>query len=69
MTIDYVKSEMLWLQNTIQGYFQTMLVVEDDEMSQIGITITQLWDVNINRVLHNKNVVTACYGAWFYEYP
>ena len=22
MTIDYVNNEMLWLQNTLQGYFQ-----------------------------------------------
>ena len=35
MTIDYVNSEILWLQNTLQGYLQTMLAVEDDELSQI----------------------------------
>ena len=56
MTIDYVASEMLWLQNTLQGYFQKMLAVEDDGMSQIRISITQLWDVYLNRVLHNKKV-------------
>ena len=36
------------------GLFSKMLAVEDDEMSQIGIPITQLWDVYLNRVLHNK---------------
>ena len=47
-----------------------MLVVEYDEMSQIGIPITQLWDVYLNRVLHNtKGGIAACYETWFYEYP
>ena len=32
MTIDYVNSEMLWLQNSLHGYiFEKMLAVEDDE--------------------------------------
>ena len=57
MTIDYANSEMLWLQNTFQGYFQSILAVEDYEMSQIGIPITQLWDVYLHRVLHNKKMV------------
>ena len=39
------------------GLFKKMLAVEDDEMSQIRIPITQLWDVHLNRVLHNKKVV------------
>ena len=56
VTIDYVNSEMLWLQNSPQGYFKK-LAVEDDEMSQIGIPITELWDVCLNRVLQNKKVV------------
>ena len=52
---------MLWLQNTIQGYLKKMVAVEDDEMSQIGIPITQLWDVYINKVLHNeKGGIAAC---------
>ena len=37
------------------GLFSKILAVEDDEMSQIGIPVTQLWDVYLNRVLHNKN--------------
>ena len=36
-----------------------MLAVEDDEISQIGIPITQLWDVYLNRVLHNKSGIAA----------
>ena len=39
------------------GLFKKILVVEYDEMSQIGIPITQLWDVYLNRVLLNKKVV------------
>ena len=49
-----------------------MLAVEDDEISQIGISITQLWGVYLNRVLHNKQLkggIAACYETWFYEYP
>ena len=49
-----------------------MLAVEDDEISQIGIPITQLWGVYLNRVLHNKKLkggIAACYETWFYEYP
>ena len=34
MTVSYVNSEVLWLQNTLQGYLQKMLAVEDDGMSQ-----------------------------------
>ena len=72
MTVDYVNSEILWLQNTLQGCFQKILAVEDDEMSQVGIPITPLWDAYLNRVLHNKKLkggITACYETWFYEYP
>ena len=59
---------MLWLQNTHQGYFKKMLVAEYDEMSQIGILITQLWDVYLNRVLlKNKGGIAACYEIWFYD--
>ena len=54
MTINYVNSENLWLQNTIQCYLKKILAVKDNEMSQIGIAITQLWDVYIKGVLHNK---------------
>ena len=54
MTLEYVNSEMLWLQNTLQGYLKKMLVVEYDGMSQVGIPITHLWGVYPNRVLHNK---------------
>ena len=53
------------------GLFSKMLAVEDDEMSQIGILITQLWDVYLNRVLHNKKLKdgnAACYETRFYEY-
>ena len=32
-----------------------MLAVEDGERSQIGIYITQLWDIYLNKVIHNKN--------------
>ena len=38
-------------------FFLNMLAVEDDEMSQIGIPITQLWYVYINKVLHNEKAV------------
>ena len=39
------------------GLLKKMLAVEDDEMSQIGIPITELWDVYLNRVLQNRKVV------------
>ena len=51
------------------GLFSKMLAVEDDGMSQVGIPITQLWDVYLNRVLHNKKLkggIAACYETWFY---
>ena len=54
------------------GLFLKMLAAEDDEMSQIGIPITQLWDDYLDRVLHNKKLnggIAACYETWFYEYP
>ena len=35
--------------------FSQMLAVEDGERSQIGIYITQLWDIYLNKVIHNKN--------------
>ena len=35
--------------------FKKMLAVKDNEMPQIGIPITKLWDVYIKWVLHNKN--------------
>ena len=53
MTIDYVNSEILWLQNNLQGHFQKMLAVEDDEMSQIGIPITLLHNKKIKRWYHS----------------
>ena len=46
--------------------------VKDNEMSQIGIPITQLWDVHIKGVLLNKKLkggIAACYGTCFWEYP
>ena len=54
------------------GLFSKILAVEDDEMSQIGIPVTQLWDVYLNRVLHNKKLkggIVACYETWYYKYP
>ena len=39
------------------GLFTQMLAVEDGEMSQIWISITQLRDIYLNRVVHNKKVV------------
>ena len=52
--------------------FLKILAVKDNEMSQIGIPITQLWDVYIKRVLHNKKLkggIAACFETCFYEYP
>ena len=72
MTLDYVNNEMLWLQNTLQGYFQKCWLRKNDVMSQVGIPITQLWYVYIDRAHHNKKLkggIAACYDTWFYEYP
>ena len=71
MTINYVNNEMLWLQNTLQ-LFSQMLVVED--LSQIRISITQLWAIYLIlylKFLHNKILrggIATCYETWFYEY-
>ena len=48
--------------------FLQMLAVVDGEMSQTGIYITQLRDIYINRVLHNKKLkggIAACYETLF----
>ena len=34
--------------------FSQLLAVEDDEISQTGISITQLRDIYINTFVHNK---------------
>ena len=39
----------------ISGLFGQLLAVEDGEMSQTGIFITQLWDIYFNRFVHNNN--------------
>ena len=49
MRINYVNNEMLWLQSTL------LLAVEDGEMSQTGISITQLRGIYLNRSVHNSN--------------
>ena len=54
------------------GLFSQMLTVEDIERPQIKMSITQLWSLYLNRVLHNKILkggIAACYETWFYEYP
>ena len=51
------------------GLFSHLLAVEDGEMYQIGISITQLRDIYLNRFVHNKNIkgcIAACYETWFY---
>ena len=53
------------------GLFSQLLAVEDGEMSQTGISITQLRDIYFNRFFHNKKIkgcIAACYETWFYEY-
>ena len=45
-----------------------IVAVKDNEMSQIRIPITQLWDVYIIGVLHNKELndgIAACYETCF----
>ena len=54
------------------GLFSQLLAVQDGEMSQKGIYITQLWNIYFNRFVHNKKMkgcIAACYETWFYEYP
>ena len=36
------------------GLFSQLLAVEDGEMSQTGIPITQLWNIYFNRFVHNN---------------
>ena len=46
------------------GLFSQLLAVEDGEMSQTGISITQLRDIYFNRFVHNKKIkgcIAACY--------
>ena len=38
------------------GLFSQMLVLEDGEMSQIGLPITQLRGIYINSVIYNKKI-------------
>ena len=54
------------------GLLSQLLAVEDGEMSQTGISITQLRDIYFNRFVNNKNIkgcIAACYDTSFYEYP
>ena len=37
------------------GLFAQLLAVEDGEMSQTRISITQLRDINFNRFVHDSN--------------
>ena len=55
MTINYVNSETLMVTKYPSVLFSNMLAVEDNEMSHIRNPITQLRDVYIKWVLHNKN--------------
>ena len=51
--------------------FSQLLAVEDGEMSQTGISITQLRDIHFNKFVHNENIkgcIAAWYETWFYEY-
>ena len=46
------------------GLISQLLAVEDGEMSQTGISITQLRDIYFNRFVHNKKIkgcIAACY--------
>ena len=46
------------------GLFSQMLALEHSEMSQIGLSITQLRDIYLNRIIHNKKIkgsIAACY--------
>ena len=54
------------------GLFAQLLAVEDGEMSQTGISLTQLQNIYFNRFLHNnkkknkiKGCIAACYETWF----
>ena len=51
------------------GLFSQLLAVEDGEMSQTGIFITQLRNIYFNGFVHNKKIIgcIACYETWFYE--
>ena len=52
--------------------FSQMLAVIDGERSQIGIFITQLWYIYLNKVIRYKKLkdgIAACYETWFYENP
>ena len=65
MTIDY---ELLWLQNTFQGFFSQMLTVENVPNKNFYNPIRHIY---LNKVLHNKELkggISACYETWFYEY-
>ena len=52
--------------------FSQLLDVEDGEMSQTGISITQLRDIYFNKFVHNKKKTKRLYCSmqetWFYEY-
>ena len=53
------------------GLSSQLLAVEDGEMSQTGIFVTQLQDIYFNRFVHNKKIkccIVACYETWLYEY-
>ena len=50
------------------GLFSQLLAVEDGEMSQTGISITQLRDIYFNRFVHNKKIkgcIAACFRPDF----
>ena len=36
------------------GLFSQLLAVQDGELSQTGIYITQLWEIYFNRFVHNN---------------